>query len=380
MKILFDFITCGFEIYLLYDFGKCILQLKNIKWIFRVLIIGGFYLSYMMINSIGSSIVNLISIPILYIAFLTINFSDSFVKKICVAISCYALIILPEYIFSVIINVNSAFYYRFEDNEILILITILIMKMITFVLIKCIGRIHIKREYDPPIDKTFISLLILPMTTIIFLSGLFYSDIHISSAISRGIILAGATLLVFANVFMFYLFDNMVLNMIKIQKLERLYIKSRLEKKYIEQLNKSDQERKKLLHDINKYVTVAATCVATGDIEGAKTIFEKLNVRIHETRSQEFCKNKFVNMILTDRLQTFKASNIDLKVKIEPDLDFSFIDDIDIIAILGNLLDNAYEAATICEDKRNVMINIFTENKGHFLIINIVRCWGQKSL
>lgn len=371
MDILFDIVTCGVEIYILFDFGRCLLQLNHKNWILRMFIIGGFYLAYMGINSIGSSIVNLISVPILYIAFLTINFSDFFVKKFCVAISCYALVILPEFIFSVIVNVNSTFSYRIERNESLTLIIILIMKMITFVLVKFIARIHNKKQYEAEIDKTFISLLVLPVATIIFLSGLFYSDVHISSSISRGIILIGAMLLVFANMFMFYLFDSMILNMTKIQKLERLYIKSKLEKKYLEQLNKSDEEQKNLLHDINKYVTVAATCVATGDIEGAEIIFEKLSVKIHETRSQEFCKNKFVNVILTDRLQTFRDSNIEFIVKIEPDIDFSFIDDIDIIAILGNLLDNAYEATITCKGKRRVMINIFTENKGHFLIINI---------
>ena len=48
------------------------------------------------------------------------------------------------------------------------------------------------------------------------------------------------------------------------------------------------------------------------------------------------------------------------------DIDFTFIDEVDLIAILGNLLDNAYEAAQQCGNQGFTNLKIFTENSGHF--------------
>ncbi|MGC4019662.1 MAG: GHKL domain-containing protein [Muricomes sp.] len=137
------------------------------------------------------------------------------------------------------------------------------------------------------------------------------------------------------------------------------------------QLSKADEERRKLLHDVNHYIRTAANCIAMENTQGAKEIFEKLNVKIQETKSIEYSKSKILNIIMTDRSQNFAKEGIAFSVKIEPDIDFAFMDETDLIAILGNLLDNAFEAAAFCGKDGFINVRIFTENQGHFLIINV---------
>ena len=66
-----------------------------------------------------------------------------------------------------------------------------------------------------------------------------------------------------------------------------------------------------------------------------------------------------------------KNKNIEFRVNIEPTADLTFLDDIDKIGILGNLLDNAMEAAGKCRDNKSVALDIYTSNNNHFIVLNI---------
>ena len=114
---------------------------------------------------------------------------------------------------------------------------------------------------------------------------------------------------------MFHLFDSILLNMDKTQKLERLYIISDMEKKRLEQINKADEERKVLLHDINNYLRIAANFVAVGNTQEALKIFDKLSIKIKVTKTVEFCRDRVVNVIINDRKQYFQEKRIALDVK-----------------------------------------------------------------
>lgn len=370
IEIVMESIVCAFELYMLFDFGKNILDLRDKNTVFRVIVPVLFFLGNLLVNSFESSMLNFLMIPTLYTAFSLTSFSGTILKRTCIGICYYAIVILPEFIFTVLINGDSRFYYRLEQQDIVIIfVLILIMKTITFMLIKLIEHMY-RHKYNKSVqDKIFISLLVLPMATVVILGGIFYSDIMVSSEKARGFLLIGAVLLIFSNGFMFYLFDSMLMNLDKVQKLERLWIKSNMEKKYFKQLNKADEERRQLLHDVNHYLRTAANCIAMDNIQGAKVIFEKLSIKIKETKPAEFCTNRLINIILTDRMETFKKGNIDLKIEIESDVDFSFMEEIDIIAILGNLLDNAFEAAEKCEEKGYAKLKIYEKNRGHFLLI-----------
>lgn len=372
LNVLMDSIICGFELYMLFDFGKSILGLNNKILIHRVVVNLLFFIGHIIINSLDSSTINFVAVPIIYIIFALLNFSGELLKKITISICYYAFLILPEFLFTILLNENSEFYYRANSGDkSLIFIMMLVMKIVTFILIKSVEQIHRHRYYGEKKGKVFISLLVLPIATIILLGGIFYSDIIVSSIKARSIIIFGIILLFFSNIFMFHLFDSILLNMDKAQKLEHLYIISDMEKKRLEQLNKADEERKVLLHDINNYIRIAASFVAMGNVQEALKIFDKLSIKIKVTKSAEFCRDKIVNVIINDRKQYFQDKRIALNVKMDFDIDFTFMEEVDVIAIFGNLLDNAYEAAQQCGKQGFTNLKIFTENDGHFLIINI---------
>lgn len=95
-----------------------------------------------------------------------------------------------------------------------------------------------------------------------------------------------------------------------------------------------------------------------------------MKVRIEEMEDEFYCRNKVLNTILCEKKREAEQNNIKYNAFVEPGINFNFIQDIDIIIILGNIIDNAIEASKQVSDGF-IDINIFRTQKGHFLVMKI---------
>ena len=201
--ILERLLLCSFEIYMLYDLGKSILNVKMRKNM-RLLSALICAIVFTVINSFQDSRINLVCVPLLYLSFSVLNFRGTLLKRGCVAVFYYMLTIIPEFIFAVLISVESIQSESgrgYHDLDELLLIAQ--MKAVTFILVKVIGHIHKKRDFENLNDSIFLSLLVLPLSTMFLMVGMFYSDIHIVET-KRVVLMLGVSLLLFSNAFMFY--------------------------------------------------------------------------------------------------------------------------------------------------------------------------------
>lgn len=370
-------IVCCFELYMLYDLGKNLLSLgmKSKKSILcaDLLILA----VYLFLNYLNQSRLNLLLVPVLYIMFSITNFSGTIFKKACIAITYYMMSMVPEFIFALLINVNaqSSFDMAVQSqwNQMVMLI---FMKTITFVLVKCISQVHKKDLYNISRDRNFIALLVLPFATMILLVGIYYIDTEISG-VERVVLICGCSLLLFSNIFVFYLFDKMLLNENKAVKLERLYVKSQVEQKYIQQIEEINQSHRALLHDMNRFIRTAAELTAEGNTQEALSLYRNIDQKIQISKPMVYTKHKVLNTILTERKQKAVTNHISFDIEIEPQADFSFLDDIDLISIVGNLLDNAYEAAEKDKNDGYIKFYAYTKNQQHFLILKILNSFNE---
>ena len=292
-------------------------------------------------------------------------------KKGCVAVFYYMLTCIPEFIFAVLINVESIrseLCRGYHDMDEILLIAQ--MKAVTFILVKVIGHIHKKRNFENLNDGIFLSLLVLPVSTIFLMVGMFYSDIHIVEA-KRVVLMVGVSLLLFSNAFMFYLFDKMVDHAENAAKLENLYIKSKLENQHLQHIEKVSKEYRDFMHDIKKYLRTAAELIANGSGSEALEVFNELDIKIMENRYISYCGNKILDAILAER--KFKADElgIEYKVDVQQEVPVDFMANIDLISIVGNMIDNALEAAVKVCGERYVAVYMFTGNEKHFLILEV---------
>ncbi len=362
-------LICCFEVLMLNSFSRIILNhQKHFKKRIYLFVTIVFTICILMVaNFFDCFLLNLICVLIIYCAYTIVIYHETLIKYIISSFCFFLLVKTPEFFVLNLFRFGS--FHDAEsiwENELSRLCLSVITKVITFILIKCVEQIYRKSVYTKISNGLFFYLLILPVATIILLTGLFYADIHISEK-NKLLLEVGTLMLLFANTLLFYLFDRLVETMEKAGKAEQLYRKSIVENIHYQQVECINERHRALLHDIKKYIRTAAGLLQAGEKDYVMQIFGKLDIKIENISQKTYCENKILNAILSEGQAKAVESGIEYNVEISNDLYVDYIEDIDMISITGNLIDNAMEAAGQAENGF-VRIRMFMANEGCFMI------------
>lgn len=126
---------------------------------------------------------------------------------------------------------------------------------------------------------------------------------------------------------------------------------------HYQEMSKKYQESSKIIHDIKKHMATLEALRYKSDEKAEK--YEKLiNNEIDKLYSGFQCTNQILSVVLSQKIETAEAENINLTVQVE-DVLFDFIDDLDMTAIFANLWDNAIEAClNLNIEKRHIKFMI----------------------
>lgn len=365
-EIIKNFIICVFEVYMLMEWAACLLARRESKIYICICMVAGIIL-LTIIGSCNNPNLNLLCVPLIDLLIISVTFKGTAIRKVCTAASYYAILIIPEFICAVLISVSRIQDYQtYIENGINEIAMLLIVKNITFVLVKIIGRHFRKKDFTAVKDKIFALMMFQPMATLTILISIFYADIH-AEEIGKNLLLLGTVLLLFSNVFVFYVFDRLIFNMDKAKKMEVLYTKSQAEKTHFEYLEKVTNQHYEILHDIKKYIRTACELIQEKETEQAIQLFSGIEIKIDESQDFYYTSNKILNAILNERKIIAQKKHLRYSAKVQENIEDFVVKDIDIIAILGNLIDNAIEAAVQTENGY-VDIKIYTGNNDYFMI------------
>lgn len=279
------------------------------------------------------------------------------------------LAIIPEFLFAAITEAYGVTGTANEfQSELEKTLAILLMKTMTFLLVKCINQITRKKNYLTIENKLFTVLLTLPIATIIIFMCIYYS--HISfTGVNRIMIPIGAALLLMTNICIFAVFDKLIERSEEVKKMELLYQKSKAENINQKYINKVNEDKRAFLHDVNKFLCITANLIENGKNLELDNMVRHLGIRIQEMKNYSCCADPVLNSILCERKFVAESKGILYKIKLGNNLRTDFIEDLDLISIVGNLLDNAIEAAEKTEKDKYVICNMYMGNENHFLVM-----------
>lgn len=355
MGLLSDALIGSFQMLMLNDLGKNMIPYRIKTCWKRILIYGVTALVILGVNHIESTFINIMMVPVSYTIAAIVIFQGSVWKKIILACCYYMLAIVPEFLFAVI---TGAYGVTGTENnfhsELEKLLSLLLMSTITFLLVKCVNQITRKKNYQTIENKLFTVLLTLPAATIIIFMCIYYS--HISfTGVNRIMIPIGAALLLMTNICIFAVFDKLIEKSEEVKKMELLYQKSKAENINQKYINKVNEDKRVFLHDVNKFLCTAASLIENGKNLELDSMVRHLGIRMEELKNYSYCSDPVLNSILCERKFVAESKGILYKIKLGNNLRTDFIEDLDLISIVGNLLDNAIEAAEKTKKDQHVI-------------------------
>ena len=137
-----------------------------------------------------------------------------------------------------------------------------------------------------------------------------------------------------------------------------------------------DEQYKERIHNIKYYMKQIGIYLEGGQYRKIADILSELQLGIYKEEKDLICSNRFLNALLVDYRGVAKKNHVQVDIFVEAGFNIEFMKEIDVTSILGNLLDNAMEAAKKCE-KGLVSIALYMENS---YMVGELRSEGNKLL
>lgn len=147
-----------------------------------------------------------------------------------------------------------------------------------------------------------------------------------------------------------------------------------LERDY-EALSRTYDENAKLYHDLHNHLEVLYHCLARGDVQEAMQYCEDLRTPIREISQTVWTGDKALDYLISSKVALARQEQIRTEVKIEYPRNTN-IRSVDLTTILGNLLNNALEAARMAPEPLR-FLNLTIRRIHEMLIVKVENGYGE---
>lgn len=224
----------------------------------------------------------------------------------------------------------------------LMLIGNLLTKFLLLCFVSFVSFVYVrnKMDFSKSFFKKAIYLMVLPLASIVILYQLLsFGDME--NPFSILMCLMGIAGLFVGNVYSFTFFEKE--EELANQNLKALFLKKQIENQrvYYQNLESSNEEIKKIRHDLKNAFTALSGYLDAGEIGSAKEYIDRQIQTIKQlTYSTGY---PAIDAVISDKKTKAFEKNIQFDTKISLPGEVS-VDEMDLCIILGNALDNALEA------------------------------------
>jgi len=188
-------------------------------------------------------------------------------------------------------------------------------------------------------------------------------------------ILIDCLILIIINAYCLYFWYDVVKNREFKHKLEMMEQQNELSNQYYEEMERSYNESRKIIHDIRNHLNVLEQTKQLQDEE----YFKDLHSLLNSLGLKYYSENRILNIVLNDKLKVYSEEQVECNLG---GIDLSFLADIDITTIFTNLLDNAEQAS---KGQAQFFLSIRGEQIHDFIILKFQNpyageyCFGKST-
>ena len=358
--IMFTIVCEIAEIYLVFDFYKAFHFTRNIfsKISSQMFLGGAIVLVNVFIHLKNNDWYNFIGVTSLYLFICMVVVEGNMWSRIVHWLLLVFVMVSVEVIFPFLLQASiegeeSTIFH----NGFVMVSSVLTIKLLQFILLIAVKQVS-KTSIKKLSAKVFAPFIMIPIATF----GIMFMIPCVREAeetISKWdiMLLLFYLLLLIGNIYMFCIFWGYS-NILEERKL------------CCNKADILDGQYKEYIHNIKYYLKQISIYLEGKQYKKIADILSELQMGIHSEEKDIICSNHFLNSLLIDYREVAKRNNVQTDIFVEAGFKIEFMREGDTTSILGNLLDNAMEAAKECKSGK-VSVALYMENGGSLAVCRI---------
>lgn len=372
------FLACIVEVFIFFDYFHNFFDIK-VKKIYVKLICIGTVLIFFGINMLQSSIINLIFVPILLWIFVTILFDAKLSVRFGYFVLAYVIMIGIEFLYIMLSEVTT----EVLDGKGCVKLSehiwqLLFIKFLNYIVFSILKQTSIKGK-NRITNKLFLIWICVPIATKGIMFTVFYSDMNVSESSNVKVFMTiFFVCMLLGNILFFYAFQKYTENLEDIYWKQVKLSSQEVEIARLMKVAEMNAEFSETLHNTVHYLKVIRELAYEKKNQEICDIVEKLSGKLNRETIYEYSHHKMLNTILSEYNSKAKKAGIHFDVYMEPGCVLEQIRDVDLITMLGNILDNAITATIQKENEPSIIVRIFMQKNGKLCIMKVVNDFTGK--
>ncbi len=331
-------------------------------------VISGFIIINVACSILGNTWINLLFMLLFpVVAWKVYKVSAIFlIPYVILAVAVFLTDVVVVLVFQMLWVTGILYLNSLELDYILRLVVVRIVEFMVVMLVtmaagKKIGR-HIRRR------QVVLSILVPLYSIFNMYCTLYLMQVYMVRE-SVVLFVLNVIFLIGLNIYFCVLVDIMSENY-QLENERNLYRQqAQLKHEYYEEEEEKYEESRKLIHDIRNHIHAMEELYRREEAVDAEHYASNIQQLLNSFQQTYYTSEKLLNIILNDKVQQMRRAGIREDVRIG-EIDLSFMREIDITALFGNLLDNAVASAEECNDgymrlrvnKIHQFLSIYMEN------------------
>lgn len=311
----------------------------------------GYFVLYIIMMLWSNAALNGFSTVIVIAAILYTVYSCGFITSLFHAAVVFTFMSVSEVLSNTIISLFTEDFSSYL-HSVSVMVTLSVISKMMFMVFCFIGaRLFTPRKTGATETRSMLSLCVLPIASgivsvivfYILLSAEFPNSVQIAASVCMGILL-------FANIYTISLYSNIEKVNSDNLSMKLALLKDESDAEYYKMLQEQYDRQRILIHDVKNHMQIVDHLAAEGRTDDIQKYLAEWGFDKGFQKHTRYCDNGILNIIVSKLAKDCEENGISFYCDIR-DQSVSFIDDVDISALFGNLLSNAFEAAKESEEK-----------------------------
>lgn len=374
------FIGCIIEVYLVFDYFYNFFSIKE-KWLNKNvwIIASSICMILFTVNMFKNDFVNLIAFPLLLWIFVSLVFEAKLTVKLGYFITAYAVMIGVEFLYLIMSETTMSILsetglvpfsqYAWQ------LIFIKFLNYIVFAILKQTSS----KSKSRLSNRMFAAYICLPVCTIGCMVTIFYSGVDFSNRVwPRVLMTIFFVCMLLGNILVFYAFQRYTEGLYKESEHQVEIMHHKAEIYRLNQIAEMNDNYKEMVHNTSHFYKVIGEMAVEKQNQEIYELVKKLDETFEKNVVKVYSNYKILNTLLAENEAKSNKCGIQFDAYVEQGTNLDNISDIDMIAMIGNLLDNAVVAASKKKSNAIVKIRIFMQNEGSICVVKVVNDFEGK--